>query len=470
MNTHKKSAAEKKTTHKESADHKKSHKKSGNTVAKHKSVSSFLRQNKQTLPKFVSSGVTNIKTKAGHIKENPTAYLPLEKIVGDKDNLNSISSVFNTDHEHIKAIKRVFRKSLLFMILNIVSFGVLVSFSLLPFSINPLLTFGAAITYIIVTNIFFVIVADRSYFLISLLANILLFLLITVIALKSISVVTIVAGLVVALFTYLAYLELEKNQLGSRIFTITQIANESSKALWTLVFFIVSIGLFSYIQSVGTEKAFDKHILDNSMVFDNVVMGEGSPVSLNRFFVNEGLKNTKGDLTFGGFLAANYIDGKPVVSTSEQDEIILKCENEAGIGKCGNAILEERERRLNKFKNENYFDIGLELDSVLDEDDYKDVLKQYYRNSWSEFANNDEERPDGELGRILNLLPSALLIDRTLAVPAGLSVVLFVLLMFIKPILLIVSTIFLWFVWKVLSLFKFVRIEVETVEAEVVSI
>ncbi|NJK70946.1 MAG: hypothetical protein HC932_01635 [Thermales bacterium] len=226
---------------------------------------------------------------------------------------------------------------------------------------------------------------------------------------------------------------------------------------------IISLGLFNHITHIGTIEAFDKYVVNNSTVFDGVILGESTGIPINRFFVNEGFLNEKNELNLSGFLAANYLDGQAVVSLTEQDEIILKCENENGVDNCGDVVLEERMNRLNRYKNEFYGDLGYELDTILDQEKEKAVLKQYYKNSWAEFAVSDQTSASGELAKILNLIPSGILIDRTQVLPAGLAVVLFVVLMLLRWVFMVFSSTALWIFWKFLVLFKFARIEIETV-------
>jgi len=422
------------------------------------------------VPQFFAKTAASIKSTAEQIKENPGSVVPLEKLVGDGTNPNSFSSVFNTDHEHIQGIKRVFRKSISFLILSLLSFGALTLVTVYPFGTNPLLTLVLALAYIITSNIFFIILADRSYLALNLIGQVFLFLVVNSFIGQAFTMVTIFGIILITFLCYLAYAELEKIQLGSRLFAINQIASESTKILWSVIFLIISLGLFNHTTHIGTIEAFDKYVIENEMVFEGIVLGESTGIPLNRFFVNEGLLNEKNELKFSGFLAANYQDGQPVVSASEQDEIILECENEKGIDNCGDAVLEERMNRLNRYKNEFYYDLGFELDTVLDDEKLNQVLKQYYRNSWAEFAVSDDSNASGELARILNLIPSGLLIDRTDVLPAGLAVILFVVLMLFRWLFMILSSIALWIFWKLLVITKFARIEVETVEAEVVSI
>ena len=61
-------------------------------------------------------------------------------------------------------------------------------------------------------------------------------------------------------------------------------------------------------------------------------------------------------------------------------------------------------------------------------------------------------------------------LDRSNILPILLTLVLFTILSLLKGIFGYVILIASWILWQILKLFKFVKIEVETVEAEVVSI
>ncbi|NJS41408.1 hypothetical protein HC766_03470, partial [Candidatus Gracilibacteria bacterium] len=63
---------------------------------------------------FLTGAINKVKSTATNIKNKPNSIVSLSKIIGDRTNPNSFSSVFNMDHEHIKGIKRVFENLLVF--------------------------------------------------------------------------------------------------------------------------------------------------------------------------------------------------------------------------------------------------------------------------------------------------------------------------------------------------------------------
>jgi hypothetical protein len=432
-----------------------------------------LDMNKDTDSITIGSGLKTIKKKVleMHKKSNLYPHHLVKKIIGDSQNASSVSSAFNKNHEHRSAIRRVFKKSVIFLGISIFSFFLLVFLSINPFSLNPIFVLLCGILYVISVNIFYIILCDRSYLFIAILSHFLIFLLVNSFIGQLFSFVTLIGLLLILFLLYLAYLELEKIQLGSRLLSIMQLTSEASKILWIVVFLTLSIGLFNHISHLGSVKSFDKYIISNSLVWDGLIMGEATSIPLHRFIgASEGLLNEKRELLFSGFLAANYIDGKPVVPASEQSDIILACENKIGLDKCGNAILEESQSRLTRYKNEFYNDLGLELDTILDDQKLELVLKQYYKNTWAQFVVSKETKTKGDLNGFLRYIPQDLLISRVDILPAFFALGIFILLMIFRWVFVFISSIFLWVLWRLLILFKFLKIETEVVEAEVVSI
>ncbi|MEM1312808.1 MAG: hypothetical protein AAGF07_05095, partial [Patescibacteria group bacterium] len=112
---------------------------------------------------FPSKGVEeNNSIEEEVIPEDDLKLLPFASSQ-QETNPNSISSIFNKDHQEVFGIQRVFRKSIIFLVLHLLSFSVLGFIGLNIFTLPILLTFLVSISYIVFTNIFYIIVADRSY-------------------------------------------------------------------------------------------------------------------------------------------------------------------------------------------------------------------------------------------------------------------------------------------------------------------
>lgn len=384
--------------------------------------------------------------------------------------INSFSTIFNEDHDQIQGVKRVFRKSIIFLSLSLLFFALVGFTSINLFSISPILTILFSFLYISFTIVFFLIVADRSYVWLNLLGHLLLIVIISSFVDQIGSIITWAVVLIVAILYYLAYTEIEKAQLGSRLFSVHQIASESSNLLITITLLTLSLGTFGSIVSAGTLDFVNQNVLENQTVFNEFVMGENRSISANRYFIKNDALFGQGNIenTFEDFLINNYKGGKPVILSSEEVDIELDCQFEKGIdGECGNAILDERKNRIIKHLEEDYPEASFGLDEVLDKAKYEQVVKQYYQYRLGTFLN---EVGSEDIEGVVPFLPTDFLINKDTILPAATALLIFVLGLIFRSILTFISLTTTWILWAILKVIKFVRIDVETVESEVVSI
>jgi hypothetical protein len=113
--------------------------------------------------------------------------------------------------------------------------------------------------------------------------------------------------------------------------------------------------------------------------------------------------------------------------------------------------------KTEKFREERYPTIPLLLKDPLTQDNLRKVLEQTYVNMVNDFTGSSGKN---------NLV----IIDRAAILPTIIALILFAILWLLKPLFNFISFIVAGLVWAILKWTGFTKIEVETVEAEVVSI
>ncbi len=409
--------------------------------------------NKVRLPKFLEQNKI-IQSVTNNI-DSDVKMLPFS---GNNENPNSFSSIFSKDHEEITGIRRVFRKSLIFLVLHILSLLLLAWTGLTLFTVNPIISLVSFVVFAAVTNLFYIIVADRSYVSLSLVGSAVGLLLIYSFLGQAFNPVSLAGVAIVSLLFYIAYSEIEKVQLSSRLFTISNIVGSGTRILMSAGILVLALTMFNQMLSEKSANFINRTILNNELIISKLIVGEGSPVSLNRLTMNGAafystLETNATKTTFKDFLATNYRRGEDVVSKNEEPEIIISCENQKGSGKCGNAVVEARNERLEKFRSENYAGLPYNLDTSLNTDNFREISKQYYLNIINEFDSG-----------------SNIIIPRVYLLPGIFALLIYILLSLISPILSIIIQFLTWSGWQIMKVTGFAKIEVETVESEVVSI
>jgi hypothetical protein len=412
--------------------------------------------------------------------------------------INSFSSVFRRDHEEIQGITRVFRKSVSFFALSIISFGFLISFSINLFQANLLALAVSTICFIVFTNIFYIIVADKSYIWLNLIAQFLVLLVGHSFLKLSFTPITLISALFIILLSYLSYTELEKVQLGSRLFTIGQITKESTSVLLTMITIILALGMYNSIMFNGVQKIFTDNALNNSFVFNKYIMGEKKTDStLNSFLGLTAKSQATGKyITFGQFISEHFRNNKDVVLDGETSQIREKCLVDFGKDVCVDdvAVIRVRNSRLEEWRLIAYPKINYTLDTPLDDAKFREVVKQYYVNQVclvekgedcptnkeipslktdNEAATSTKAKIADAFTKDINISNSYLKyfsLDRSNIIPILLTLIVFIILTLIKGLFGYIVLTISWIFWQILKLFKFVKIEIETVEAEVVSI
>lgn len=452
------------------------------------------------LPKFLSKSIKTDKAQTQTQGFTPSTQNSLPYSKPDfKTNPNSFTSVFSKDNDQVVGVARVFRKSIMFLIFQVLCYLSLV----LPLTLGLIgnfgtfvatgITFGALtlgiISYTVITSIFYIIVADRSYIWINLLLQSLFLIIINSFIGQGFSIVTLGTALVIFVLSYFSYLEVEKVQVSSRFFSINYVTNEAIKILTTVAIIVISVTFFNTILNVGSKNFVTQNLVQNDFVFRNIVVGKSANLSLNRwvlpknYSISENNKIVTSDslgttkpVTFFDFLSVNYRKGEQVLNEKELENIKkTQCLNKEK--ECDTFIQREKITKIqgwlkeetNPYSSVNYTEKPVYLENPgaeLDVNSFKEIMKVYYSDKINDFE------ADKSFTKVpfLDSVPKQFLNYGQYLIPAIFALVFFVIFMLFKFFLHLVSGIVVWIVWKILLLFGFAQIEVELVESEIVSI
>ncbi len=394
--------------------------------------------------------------------------------------VNNFSSVFNNDHQKVFGIQRVFKKSITFLILHFISFFLLVIASINLFNLNILLSLFVSVLYIAITNIFYIVVADKNYVYLNILAQGIILLIVHAFLGLSFDKITLLFTLISLILLYFAYNELEKIQLGSRLFSIAHITSESTRIISTVVILILCLGVFNKAIFVSPENFVLNSFLDKPLVLNDLVIGKYKNLSLNRFLMkgkfyteagvvkSDTVKPDKNrtNLLFSDFLTYNYKPQEEIVTQERQDELYANCDKKV-VKNCDTLIDAEREKNLDAWRKEGYSNLPYTLNTELTPTRFQEITKQYYVNEIKRFSESNKK---SEANDVVDNLSKWLIMPKTYILPAVIAVVLFILLSIIKPILQWLAYLAALLIWRILKWVGFARIDVEQVEAEIVSI
>lgn len=397
-------------------------------------------------------------------------------------NPNSFSSIFNSDSARIAGVQRVFRKSMTMLLVTGILFSVLTFLSFRLFSTNLLLIITLQILFVTFSNIFYIIVADKSYVWLSLAFQIIVFLAAhTIIGLGAgFSIPTLVIAGLIAILSYFSYLDIEKNQLSSRLFSINQIAADSTRTLCTVVSLILAIGVFNGILAMGSTNFLRREVFQNEFLVQNLIIGDSFP-GLNRFFLKGTTRfenvdqlvqrgvwkpvDPESNVRLYNFIVLNYdsFSSEPIISPEEEADLKFLPENQAD--KKRQEIYRTRAEEVNQTV---FVNLGYSLDDVLTSDKFKNVVRETYVyriNRFEKASNNLLTSLSESIGNVnLNILPRQYIFPGIIALVV--LFVSFVLNYLLKFVIKITNAIAWFFLVKT----DFARIDVEQVEAEIVTI
>jgi hypothetical protein len=426
---------------------------------------------------FSKKSEANILNNLPKLDSQDSEYSP------ERKNLNSIGSIFSGDSENSYGIQRVFKKSVVLMVVDILAFIVFAFLSTKFFSIFLPLAVLSMLFAGILGILFFVILADRSYLFISLGVKALsLFAIYSLIG-EGFSTITFLGVLTIILFIYLAYSELEKYQISSRLFSISHVAIESIRVLTTALILILTLGLFNSAISLGSEKFLKQSFLDNQLIMDNLIIGKGK-ISLNYFFMEGNFVYSDEDMvvrngakkaTIRSFLTENY-KSPEVLTELETKEIQNLCLANKQTQICSQKLNDAKDKKLEEWKKETYPELNeYKLDTIMTKDIFEVVSTAYYIKQIQDFENTEGDLSDAHDGKskassIAKTFADFQIMPIDTVIPGMIAVTVLVVLMLFKFVLHWLIMLGLMIIWGILKVSGFVRIDVENVEAEVVSI
>jgi hypothetical protein len=310
-----------------------------------------------------------------------------------------------------------------------------------------------------ITNIFFIIVADRSYVWLSISGQIILLLLVHSFLGEGFNPITLFSSILLAVLIFSAYSELEKIQLGSRLFFISHITGETTRIMSTAVAIVMALGLFSSMVSQTPSEFARKYFLDNAFIRESIIIGNNPRLSLNSLFLKSNQIFGEGNqtATFRNFLISNYRNNQIVLTETEESDILIGCEtsDSSANTNCQEIVNAEIDKRLQDWRREAYPRINYSLDTIIRKEEFDQIITEHYIYLINDISNADE-----------SIIP----IPNNYIVPGVFALGLFVFLILIKVVINWLVYLSTWILWKVLRWVGFAKIEIEAVEAEIVSI
>jgi hypothetical protein len=407
------------------------------------------------------------------------------------NNPNSFTTIFKKDNDKINGFQRVFRKSVLFLVLQILSFFAISFVMITSLGLNFTSTtgiilsmsiiLGLIVTYAAITSIFYIIVADRSYIWVSLcLQSLLIIGIYALLGLGLFSPVTIFFSLLIFVLSYFAYLEIEKIQVSTRFFSIGYVTSEALKILSTIAILTICLGIFNVVTIQSPKVFISKNLINNDGIYSSVVLGNSFPfniVSLNKIALNgdrytinnDGIVESAGKtVDFRSFLLKN-IKQSSLLSENEKREIRTSCDTITE-KECSSKLTTEQDKKLKiaiKADTSSYNKLSFGLDETLDKNSFKDVLRAFYSDKVDDLNNQSST-----INEISYLRPFKQYIDPILPniIQATVAILVFIILSFFKFLMNIITSVLIWIIWKMMLITGFAKIDVELVESEIVSI
>ncbi len=397
-------------------------------------------------------------------------------------NLNSFSSIFNRDSAKIAGVQRVFRKSMTMMIISSFLFTILTFLSFRLFSVNLLIVLLIQTLFVTFTNIFYIIVADKSYVWLGIAFQAIVFLVVhTIMGIGAgFSIPTIVSGTLILFLIYMSYLDVEKTQLSSRLFSISHITSDSTRMLSTAISLVLAIGMFNSIVANGTGDFLRKEVFRNDFIVDNIIIGKEFP-GLNRFMLTGTTRFENADelvqrgvwqpvdpdsnVNLLSFIVLNYevFSTEPILSDREKSDLKFLPSDKA--------ILQEKELIRNRAEEVNkivFASLGYSLDDVLTSDKFKNVVRETYIYKVNRFESGDNN--------LLNKFTQSFtefniaLIPRNYIIPGFFAIFVLFASFIVNFFLKFLIKTFTLVIWFLLRKTDYARIDIEKVEAEVVTI
>ncbi|GAB4149589.1 MAG: hypothetical protein OHK0017_13830 [Patescibacteria group bacterium] len=387
----------------------------------------------------------------------PTELKQKEELVESK---NSFTSIFQKEQDEISSIRRVFRKSIVFMAIALFGFG-LTSLTASTFLwSNWLLVLISSLAFVILTNIFFIIVAHRTYIWLFLLGELIL-LVIT----QGVQMHTLIVGITIVLLTYLAYLDLEKIQLGSRIFSVPYVIGECTKLLTTVVILTIALSVGNQVYNKGVDVFIADNFLANRTIMAQVVRPFTQNFTLKSVLANQDknpdYQTVRQIVCLEKDLDCNNpkIASRNILTEEQFAAIDADCKlNKTPEEDCNVRKVEAENTTLVGYIKDVFPGLNLSLKDRITDNNYREVLNVYYRTKIKNYVQTTD----------FKFLPSAL--NKNTIYPLSLALMVFIFLSIVRFLFVWLVFLLTWITWKILQFAGFVRIDVEMVEAEIVGI
>jgi hypothetical protein len=287
---------------------------------------------------------------------------------------------------------------------------------------------------------------------------------------------TFVGLAMIVLLIYLGYTDVEKTQLSSRLFSINHITSDSVRMLSTAVSLVLALGMFNSILSAGNEDFLREEVFENEFVVDHVIVGDILP-GLN-WFLLDGSRNFQNvddlaraadlpeedpdsNLNFLSFLVDNYSlrSGESIITDDELGD--LKFDKTADLEAEREKIIREK---AEEFRQEAYDRLPYNLDTILTSEKYERVTEETYVYMINNFDEGNSDTLPFLNDTEIPMLP------RNLILPGSLAMLVFIASLLLNYVLRFLINFVTSVTWFILKKFDFARIDVENVEAEVVTI
>ena len=420
---------------------------------------------------------TNKETPKFHIQEDKTEF-SVNKAENIKTrsnnkiesyyqsaNVKNIGNTLNKTFVDDKITKRVAVKCNIFLLISNLLFAGIVLSSLFIVDLNPLILFGVSLAYIAFTTIFYIITPLRKFVYYHLIFIVFAFVALAIampFLFEKFSLIPIAAAIIACIIGLVAFKEVERSQLSSRLFFINEVSKSSVRVLEAFVIFsIVSVFLTS-VMTMGAGNFVSKKIIGNDQIVNNIVLNNNA--TLSNAFSNLGM------LTFDDFVAG-YQNNEDELTYGN---LISYYTQENGY-KIDTESVESTRESLTEYAQERHGKLLFGLDRELTKEVFVEAVKAETKYNIDNFGeNNNSINGDSTL----DFIEQYSFVPNKFVVPAMLTLALLILLMVAKTAVNIIGWItisllglsFRSILWRLLKLTKVARIDIEEVESEVVSI
>jgi hypothetical protein len=351
-----------------------------------------------------------------------------------------------------------------------------------------LLFFIPTAFYTVTSLLLFIVLSDKKILWLSLVLQMIIAILYSVFLGQGSSFVVIFGSLFNLFFGYVGYLDLEKHQLSSRIFTLGGIARDTNKTLTIISIITLTIILYSSIAGLGSKVFIQNYLLNSNSKVEELVVKTGINKLLNssglgpnpfdnysyldQKVIEQNDKKEKIPLLFRSFLKSSYLyqKSKESLKSLEGSECLAKISLNPIDCKYKLAINDEI---LLEYRNFKYPSYSIELASELTKNDILALNRDYIADLLANFETVEIKPARGTENAITDVLNKIAVLVKQMQssfLPAIISVLVFILFYIIKQIAIWINFLLLYIVWNILLYFKFVKIQTETCEAEIISL